>query len=314
MKPEFTEEVRQSDRAFQQEVWLLGQPPLGEYLDFVKDMVVNGDEMEPALLADEWRQANDHYHELEQREYGIADHVECRDLDPNLEPLAAAVEADPCFRFTFDTLPTEFGMVELDRLVVFQKSVTLDFLQTIQARIGPNPTPQSLFNVCLPLDGDNSPVHARRVGSSRFVFRSDSTDFRFHEPVLLSPEQLRNYQTFGPVAGVVGLVVGFGANLLNVIRVGKRLLLHNGYHRACALRARGVTHVPCVIQTVSRHDELELIVKGSVAETPEFYFKSARPPLLKDFFDPKLRKVLPVHRQERMIEVEFEIKDYMVRA
>jgi hypothetical protein len=99
-----------------------------------------------------------------------------------------------------------------------------------------------------------------------------------------------------------------------VIRVEKRLLLHNGYHRACALRAMGITHAPCIVQTVTRPDELDLTAKAAVTEDPAFYFGTARPPVLKDFFDPKIRKKLPVHKQVRMIEVNFEVRDYLVPA
>ena len=137
-------------------------------------------------------------------------------------------------------------------------------------------------------------MQIERVGSRRYVFRSDSTDFRFHEAALLRPEQLLDYEAFGPLAGIVGLVVGFGSNFLNVIRVEKRLILHNGYHRACALRKLGITHAPCVIQTVTRFDELDLAAKD-VVEDPDFYFRPARPPLLKDFFDPRIRKVHRAH-------------------
>ena len=50
----------------------------------------------------------------------------------------------------------------------------------------------------------------------------------------------------------------------------------------------------------------------AVVDDPAFYFKATRPPLLKDFFDPRIRTVLPRRRMERMIEVSFEIKDYNV--
>ena len=89
------------------------------------------------------------------------------------------------------------------------------------------------------------------------------------------------------------------------------MVLHNGYHRAVALRAAGFTHAPCVIQTVTRRDELEVSAAQPVIDDPAFYFR-AKPPLLKDFFDPRIRTVLPVRRMEKMIEVRFEIKDYNV--
>lgn len=294
------------------EVWLLGQPPLSEYLDYVGDVVIGGAARRRIELADEWRVANDYYYELEQSEAGIADRVERRDLDPDLAPLSAEVQADPRYRFTFDTLPSRIGVVELDKLVVYQPHVTLEFVEALQARIGPSPDPETLFRFCLPLDRTEAPVRARRVGSRRYVFLSESSDLRFHEPVLLGADQIREYNSFGPVRGVVGLVIGFGGNFLNVVDDGSRLLLNNGYHRACALRAAGVTHVPCVIQSVTRRDELNLTANRDVRENPAFYFKAARPPLLKDFFDPKIRKILPVPKLLRMIEVSFEVKDYEV--
>jgi hypothetical protein len=62
-----------------------------------------------------------------------------------------------------------------------------------------------------------------------------------------------------------------------------------------------------VLQTVSRLDELH-IVSARVAEEAELYFESARPPLLKDFFDPRIRKVLPIRAQMHLVEVQVDIK------
>jgi hypothetical protein len=89
-------------------------------------------------------------------------------------------------------------------------------------------------------------------------------------------------------------------------------LLNNGYHRACAMRAAGITHAPCIVRTVTRRDELEIVASSAVCDNPAFYFRSARPPLLKDFFDPRIRKVLPVPRLVRMIEVAFEVRDFEI--
>ena len=135
------------------------------------------------------------------------------------------------------------------------------------------------------------------------MFRSVSNDFRFHDVAMLRPDQLSGYTSHGPVTGVVGLVVGFGSNFLSVIKVGKRLLLHNGCHRACALRALGVTHAPCVITPAATLDELEVIAKSSVVKDPDHYFRSHRPPLLQDSFDPEIRKSLITDKLERIIEV-----------
>ena len=62
----------------------------------------------------------------------------------------------------------------------------------------------------------------------------------------------------------MGLVVGFSSNYLNVVAAEGRLVLNNGYHRVYALRERGVTHVPCVMQRVTRREELELVGTGAL--------------------------------------------------
>ncbi len=134
--------------------------------------------------------------------------------------------------------------------------------------------------------------------------------------MLLRPDQIRDHETPNPISGVVALAVGFGSNFLTAIRQGEdgRVLLHNGYHRAYALRALGITHAPCIIQTVTTPDELGIAVTAKVAQDPDFYFASARPPLLKDFFDPKIRMVHRIYKTLKMIEIEFEVREHYVGA
>ena len=291
---------------------LLGQPSLRDYLEFVQEWVVGGAGMDPRAVCDEWRLANDHYYALEKREAGIADKAECLELPPAMRPLADELAALPSFRITWDCLPTSFGMVELDRLVLYQTHVTLPFVEDLQARLVPPPDPEGLFRFCQPLERHDPPIRVRRLDEQRYLFASDSTDFRFHKAVLLRPERIVGFESFGPIGAVIGLVVGFGSNFLSVIRSDGRMLLHNGYHRAYALRAAGFTHAPAVIQTVTRLDELALVAAEKVVDDPDLYFAGKRPPLLKDFFDPRLGKVLPVRRKEKLIEVSFEFDEYSV--
>lgn len=295
-----------------EELWLLGQPPLSRLLEFVETTVVNGDSMDRVALTAEWRTANDHYLALEKTEAGLANQGSHRPLDPELAQLAARVEAHPRFRRAFNTLPTRFEMVHLDSLIVCQQHVTRRFVEACAARASSDCTSAGLFRICLPLDDPDTRVSIRKVGSHRYVFRAPSTDFRFHESVLLAPGQVSGYDSVGAVSGIVGLAVGFGPNFLNAVRVGKRVLLNNGYHRVVALRAAGLTHAPCIVQTATRVDELSMAAKSRVAEAPEFYFESARPPLIRDFFNPKLRKLLPIRKRTRQVDISFEVHDHLL--
>jgi hypothetical protein len=111
---------------------------------------------------------------------------------------------------------------------------------------------------------------------------------------------------------VVGLAVGFGTNFLHGIFAEGRLILNNGSHRAYALRDLGITHVPCLVQHVSTRDEFAAVAGDDVGEQPDLYLKHPRPALLKDYFDPKLRKVVPVTRHMRQVTVKFQVDEAYV--
>lgn len=291
-----------------EEVWLLGHPPLRRYLKFVEEMVVGGMDAQRSKLVDEWRVANEYFAELEESEAGVADQADILELDPALRPLTEKVMADSRYRRSFEKLPTRFAMVELDRLMIGHPYVSLHHAERLKTQLGRSPTPEAVFHFCLSLDRPEAPVKVREIDSRRFLFWSASSDFRFMEAALLRPEQVSGFDAFGAVGGVVGLFVGYGSNFLNVIQVENRLLLHNGHHRAYALRDLGITHAPCIVQTVTNQDELDITAARAVLDNPGLYFRDKRPPLLKDFFDPKFRKVLRVQSMMNVVEVSFEAK------
>jgi len=302
------ERVKQGEAASAELLWLLGQPHLSDYLDFVRDKTIGGDKIPQSRLADEWRSANDHYYELETSEAGAADGIECLPLPAELRPLARKVRAHPWFREAFAALPSRIVMIELDRLIVSQSHVERPFADSLCGGLATRPGAEDLFGFCLPLDRRDPEVRVQRLSSDRYVFSSPSTDFRAHPAALLAPDLVRRIPGFGPVAAALALPVGFGCNLMSAVRSGGRAVLQNGYHRAYALRALGITHAPCIVTDVTRKDELKVAAGEDVCADPEFYFAAKRPPLLRDFFDPKIRKVLPVRRMETVIEVELKVR------
>jgi hypothetical protein len=289
-------------------VWLRGQPHLEDYLSFHHDKVIGGDKADPRVLAARWREANDLYYDLEQQEAGIADGIACRPLPPELAGLAAEIEANAWFRSSFDNLPTTIELVELDKLVVSQIQVENGYSTAIADRLGTAPSPEALLRFCLPLERELAPVAMHRLAHDRYQFTSPSSDFRAHDVVLLKGAQLAGIDTpSGPAAAMVGVCVGFGSNFLSAIRSGTRLLLQNGYHRAYALRHAGFTHAWCVVETVTRKDELRLTATSEVLDDPAFYFAAKRPPLLRDFFDPRIAEELIAKRSECLVEVEIKV-------
>jgi hypothetical protein len=143
---------------------------------------------------------------------------------------------------------------------------------------------------------------------------SPSNDLRFLGAMRLQAGHITNYPPPGTLAGVVGLAVGFGSNFLNALYVEHRLILNNGSHRAFALRELGVTHAPCIIQLISSREELDVVASDRVRRCPDCYLRNPRPSVLKDYFNPKLRKIVPVHRRLRQVSVKFEVDEAYVPA
>ncbi len=290
-------------------VFLAGRPPIAEFINFVKKSTEGarrpGVEAIDSSLAREWRQANDALRELEASEAGWADSPRIDPLPPELQPYADRLLADPAFRQTHGYVPTEIALVELDRLVVFQKHINLSQVEIIKRELGPAPGPEEIARIALGLSRYSPPVRLLQ-SHDVFTFTCDSRDFRFLEPVLLQPEDLP--ATFrGVPARCVALAVGFSPNCLGAIQAEQRLILFNGSHRAYALRELGITHVPCVIQKTSRPEEIELVGHKEISQRSELYLKNPRPPLLKDYFDGRLRRIVPVTRARRLIRIQLRI-------
>jgi hypothetical protein len=297
-----------SDVAVNEVVFLLGRPPATEYMGYVSSMTVDGATAEKGVLANEWRVANDHIKALEQAEAGIADGISVGLLDVSLDALSKAAFSDPFFSRNYSLMPASLGVVELDKLVVFQKQINLTYAKQLEAALVKPATPEAVFRFCLPLDHPITPVRSGRIAANQFLFYSDSTDFRVLDATVLTPAEVGTHQFDGPVAGVVGVALGFGPNFVSVVEAEGRLVLSNGSHRAYALRSAGITHAPCVIQKMSRRDELEFVGSEELRQRPDDFLKNARPPLLKDYFDPALRSVLRVPRRARQLKVTVSVE------
>jgi hypothetical protein len=220
-------------------VFLAGRPPMAEYLGFMSTQMLEGGTAGQQQLADEWRAANDRVKDLTETEAGLADGAEVDPLPEELLPLAEDVLGEPAYMQSFAVVPTELRIVDLNRLVVFQKNINMDYVRELQESLPTDPTIEQVFGFCMAPEGARPPVRSQQVANNAFVFISPSTDFRFLGADLIPHDQAPTAGATGHPTSVVALPVGYGSNYLNVVSVNGRLVLNNGSHRAYALRDAG---------------------------------------------------------------------------
>jgi hypothetical protein len=306
-------------------LYLTGRPRLRDLLHFARSHAVTPPD--EAALAAKWHTGHARVRRLETEEAGMAEDPPMGKLGPEYEPLLLELLQDPLVQNGFNTVPTDVALVELDRLVVYQKHIDLTYVRQLARQLGaggaggagesgegPTLSDAQIFRTCLLHDHDQPPVKWSRAHHDTFVFMSPSNDLRFLGAVPLQGDQIKDYPARGKFTGVVGLAVGLGSNFLNAIYAENRLILNNGSHRAYALRMLGVTHVPCIIQHAASRDEVDAVAAAEVRKNPDTYLKHPRPSMLKDYFDPQLHLVMPVYRRLRQITVKFEIEENAVPA
>ena len=288
------------------ELCLIGATRLSDFVDFVQQRSAVHPRPKTGDMADVWRKAADVYRELQISQAGIADSVPVLALPAATQSHLDALCTLPHFRDTFAAVPVAFGMVELDRLVVCQHHLTLTSVEAMLAQYKRKPSGKVLANLCLPTSVPPMEFTVVRRHGDEFVFRSNNHDARVLGSRVLTGSDIPKLDVPGHTQAVACIALGFSSNVLNAIRFGKRLVLNNGYHRAYALRAMGVTHAPCVIQVCSHWEEVGLAVGGEMYDNGHPYFDVARPPLLRDFFDARLIHRVATRPTERHIHLAVE--------
>src|SRR6266702_7243729 len=131
--------------AADENLYLNGRPTMKDFIRYVRSHAVHppGE----GMLVEEWQAANEVVREIEKEEAGCADKSPIIKIEVNskYEPLLIEFLKNPLTRHGFNTVPTEVAMVELDRLVVYQKHIDLTHVRQLQSRLGPAPSRDQLF-------------------------------------------------------------------------------------------------------------------------------------------------------------------------
>jgi hypothetical protein len=170
------------------------------------------------------------------------------------------------------------AQVEIDSLVSIQKYVNSTYADAISRSLD-LAKPDDRIAFCF-TDGyagrDSELFEARRPNV--FAIKSEGTDLRV----------VASGATREPGTGAtkVSFTVGWGHPFAVVARLGGRYVLNNGYHRAYALRKKGVKHLPCLLVDIDAYGDLEC------AGPPGLFGPDSilgeHPPTFSAFFDKEI--------------------------
>jgi hypothetical protein len=270
---------------FKRLLYMYGAVTLSELNTFLDAESIETDERKQEIRA-RWREAAARFQALTEAEAGIPDTVTTRPLPPEAEPYVAEVRTSPALANTFSNFPLTFELVEIDKIVAGQRTVHIDFVEHVKATYVHSTA--NLLRRCLDPEQEPTPLSLGRTAPNFFTFSSSNRKLRFlgvHERPY-GAGGLEGLRPGGQPVHAVILLVGYGTETVNLYRVGKRLILNNGFHRLYALRARGITYAPAAIQQVTYPDiELPAVIQ----DLPRDYLiKTPRPGLMQDFFDRQL--------------------------
>jgi len=165
------------------------------------------------------------------------------------------------------------------------------------------PTFENLLDIRLSLDKTVPEVSEIRIDQNSIIYSSENTDFRFLGAIQKPLEHidLQTSSTGGiPTRGLL-LLFGYGGSPINVMKVGSRVFLNNGFHRVYALRKVGVAHIPVVVQQV--HNPALEFPPAYQNIPKEYLLQAERLPLVEDYFNLEISIELKAKARRRGVKV-----------
>ena len=163
-------------------------------------------------------------------------------------------------------LGASFQLVEIEPLLAFQFTVDATRSAHHNGGLPGKPSNDELLSICLPLQQAVEQIQIQQAPGS-MMLTSRSLNLRMLAQGFLN-------------GAFLGMHVGLALPFVHVVRHNGRCYLHNGFHRAVGLRARGVTHVPCVLRDVPDHQSIGLVPGGTFDAA---LMESTDPPTLGHF-------------------------------
>ncbi len=262
-------------------------------------------------ILDSWSNARKKFSDIIRSDSGSGKTINISDISKEYSKKIKEILDEPTFKSTFNQMPIEFKVVEIDKLVSLQDSVRLGYIKKLIESFPAKPTFDELIDICLSVNKSTSEVSELVLGNT-VTYTSDNADLRFlgMMPWTVARPELVRQNLGGVLATSTLLVLGFGASPVNVLNVNGRMVLNNGFHRVYALRQMGVTHIPVIVQKVINPSLDIPSIYGR--NLKEYMFNAERLPLIKEYFDDELTITLKTKIKRKAIKITLHVDEFTV--
>lgn len=185
-----------------------------------------------------------------------------------------------------------FAMVPTECLVMPLTLVDFQYVEQLKGSLT-GTSPEDVARFALP---NQVPVHVK----TGFDPSGRAVNVVSSDPILALGPMVVN-QLEGVGLEVVMRIVGV-PQLVLVSKVGDRLYLRGGIHRAYLLASLGLKEIPCVLVTEER---IPQIIGAYPTFAPDA-LAAPRPPLLRDALDPTTSLLIPLVRTARVFRISAE--------
>jgi hypothetical protein len=267
---------------------LIGFMDEQDALSFLRGMTVSDGRSDEELLA-AWRESKLAVEQLSNPDLT----PEVLEIDKRFAEQLDAVSKHPLFPESTQQKKWSFKLVEIDKLVCFQKFIYIDHAEDMAKETDFSDTGK-LIEFCLSEKASKRPFVVA-ASPLEFTILSPSQDLRVIAPLQMQdPSTSRN---------VFGFALGWGLPFIQVVRLNGRYILRNGYHRVYALKKKGVKHVPCVLIEVDNFSDISIPMSGFFGEA---LLLSGRPPTFGNYFSDGIAPLVKLRPLTKTVRVKAE--------
>ena len=185
-----------------------------------------------------------------------------------------------------------FKLMEIDRLLIYQVSISNEFVKRHSGDPSHPPTIGGMLRTCLPLQLDGEqPIVSMRPNVVQITLRD------MYCRLLGGLQHVANPRD---QISMTGVFCASSSNLAQVVRCNDRTYLKNGVHRAYALRSAGATHMPCLYLETSDWSAVGAV--GGSSTFDRDLLESANPPTCAHFSQGRAMNVT-LRTMTRIVEV-----------